>query len=273
MYFGLEARAFHAGAERMLKRASAQASGQTWINIRSLSEDFNLDLAASGTLLRAFLAGGLLYPDGNGGYEATERFRQYALMRVVVPLLRSEAKDLLRRACSFAAGFNADSQRQPLLIETMMVSGRYMNRCDLVPELPLWLIVRRRRHAEGQRSTPSFDKDDSVRHLKAMMKELGPIVEIHIVSDTQKVERPFSVVFQAKDVVIEPPARAWNKLLDWSASIGQRIAPRQASTAPAKKRDDPQTFPEAPPELVTRQRSPRTLQRERSAWGAVTKRN
>jgi len=273
LYFGIEARAFHAGAQRMLKRASAQASGQTWINIRTLSEDFKLDLAASGTLLRAFLTGGLLYPDGDGGYEATERFRQYALTRVVLPLMRSEAKDLLHRACSFAAGFNADSQRQPLLIETMMVSGSYITRCDLVPELSLWLILRRRRQPDGQHSTPSFDKDDSVRHLKEKMKELGPIVEVHIAPDRDKVARPFSVVFQRKDVVIEPPPRAWDKLRDWSASIGHRVASGKIATAPAAKRSGAESLPQAPAELVTVQRGPRTLQRERSAWGTVGKRN
>jgi len=273
MYFGLEARAFHAGAERMLDRVSAQAPAQPRVNVRTLSEDFHLDLAASGMLLRAFLDDGLLYPDGNGGYEATERFRKYALARVVVPLLRSQAKDLLDRACALAEDLNADSTRNALLIETMMVSGSYLSRRDLMPELSLWLVLRKRRRHERQPSASLLSKHDAIRHIKATLKGLNHVVTVRVVSDQRKVERPFSVVFQAKEVVIEPPLRAWDKLRDWSAAIGQRVASGQAGAVPPARRSDAEPPGVAPMELVTVQRGPRTLQRERSAWGAVGKRD
>lgn len=271
LYFGLEARAFHAGARRILERVSVQ--GQHQVNIRTLSEDFHLDLAASGTLLRALLSGGLLYPDGNGAYEATERFRKYALARVVVPLLRSQAKDLLDRACALADDLNADSTQNPLLIETMMVSGSYLSRRDLMPELSLWLVLRRRPRSERQGSASLLSKHDAIRYIKAALKGLNHVVTVRVVSHQQKVDRPFSIVFQAKDVVIEPPPRAWDKLRDWSASIGQRVAPGQVGAAPAATPPDPEPLPQAPAELVTVQRGPRTLQRERSAWGTVGKRD
>lgn len=259
-YFGLEARTFHAGAKRMLERVSAQAPGMARINARHLSEDFRLNAEQSGTLLRAFLAGGLLYPDGDGGYEPSERFREYAHARVVVPVRRSQAKELVKAACRFAEGINADSHRNPFQIETIAVSGSYMSRCDLLPELSLWLVLRRRPQSE---TTRSMSKDDACHHIKTTMKGLNPAMVVRLTSDTQKVERPFSIVFEAKDVVIESPPRPWERLRDWSVSISQRVVSRPPHLDPAAV---------APMELVTQQRGPRTRQGQFSAWGKVGKR-
>jgi hypothetical protein len=110
-YFGLEARAFHVGAKRTLERMSAPAPKQARIDAHSLAEDFRLDAKPSGTLLRAFLAGGLLHRDGTGGYCVTERFREYALACVVVPLSRARAKALIDKTCGIAARINADWAR------------------------------------------------------------------------------------------------------------------------------------------------------------------
>jgi len=262
-YFGLEARSFHAGAERTLARMLPQEAQQARINVRTLSEDFSLDTAASGTLLRTFLAEGLLYPDGNGGYEPSERFREYALAKVIVPLSRPQVTALINAACRFAAGINADSHRNPFLIDTMMVSGGYMSRCELLPELPLWLVLRRRPPSRTRRSTRFLSKDDACRHILTTMKGLNPIMVVRIVSDKQKVERPFSVMFQAQTEMLESPPGAWERLRDWGASINQRVASRQAHANP---------LPDVPEELVTVQRGPRTLQRDGSAWGGVSKR-
>jgi hypothetical protein len=262
-YFGLEARAFHSGASRMLARVSVPALHPARVNVRSLSEDFRLDVAASGTLLRAFLAGGLLYPDGNGGYEVSERFREYALAPVIVPLTRSQARGIIGVACRLAAAINEESDRNPFMIETIAVSGAYMSRRDLLSELQLWLVLRVRSQPQGQRSEHLLSKEDAWREIKARMKGLDAMMVVRIVSDKQKVERPFSVVFQATDEVIKPQPGAWEKLRDWGASLGQRTA---------SKRDSHKLAAVAPMELVTQQRGPRTLQRARSTWGTVGKR-
>ena len=256
-YFGLEARALRAGAERMLGRMSAQASGQTWINVRSIGEDFALDPTASGTLLRAFLAGGLLYPDGDGGYYATPLFREYALAQVVIPLSRSLARDLMNKACHVAAVFNADSRRNPFLIRRLLVSGSYMSRSNLLPELSLWIELRRR----VQPQAPLLDKEDALRQIKASISEVGSIVEVHLVTDDKNVPRPFSVVFECKEDPIESTVPAWEKLRNWSASIGQRIVSRP-DVVPASY---------APMELVTLQRQ--TVGRQKAPWGSVGKRS
>src|SRR5215471_8588723 len=255
-YFGLEARALRAGAERMLRRMSAQASGQTWINVRSIGEDFGLDPAASGTLLRAFLAGGLLYPDGDGGYYATPLFREYARAQVIIPLSRSQARELMNKACHVAALFNADARGNPFMIRRMLVSGSYMSRGNLVSEVSLWVELRRR----AQPQAPLLDKEDALRQIKSSINEVGSMVEVHLVTDDKNVPRPFSVVFEGKEDPIEAAVPAWEKLRNWSASIGQRVVSRQDAVSASY----------APMELVTLQRQ--TVGRQKVAWGNVGKR-
>ena len=262
-YFGLEARVFHAGAERMLKRIGAQRPRQARIDVRSLSEDFGLDAPKSAALLRAFLAGGLLYPDGGGGYEASERFRVYALAQVVVPLTHAQAKAVINAACQVAEDIDAAADRNPILIETMAVSGAYTNSHDLLAELSLWLVLRRRPRPGTQRSAPLPGKNDACRQIEAKMRGLSPVLVVRIVSDKRQVERPFTVVFQAKDEVSEPPRRAWERLRDWGASLGRRPVSTQA---------DPEPRAVAPMELVSVQRSPRTPERQPSVWGKAGKR-
>ena len=255
-YFGLEARALRVGAERMLRRMSAQASGQAWINVRSIGEDFALDATASGTLLRAFLAGGLLYPDGDGGYYATPLFREYALAQVVSPLSRSQARELLNRACHVSAVFNADSRRNPFLIRKLFVSGSYMSRSNLLPELSLWIELRRR----AQPQAPLLDKEDALRQIRSSISEVSPVIELHLVSDDKNVPRPFSVLLEGKEDPIESAVPAWEKIRNWSASIGQRVVSRPDAL--------PASY--APMELVTLQRQ--TIGRQKAAWGNVGKR-
>ena len=109
---------------------STQPPEQARIDVRSLGEAFHLDAPASWELLRALLMGGLLYPDGSGGYLPTRHFREYALASVVAPLSRTRAKALIDRACELAARINADWVGNPLQIWTVAVSGSYMSRLD-----------------------------------------------------------------------------------------------------------------------------------------------
>lgn len=223
-YFGLEPRAFHVGTKRTLERISAPAPEQARIDAHSLAEDFRLDAAPSGTLLRAFLAGGLLHPDGTGGYCVTERFREYALACVVVPLSRARAKALIDKACGIAASINADWARNPFMIKMVAVSGSYMSRRNSLPELSLWLVLRRRPQPRVRRWRPPLKKGDALRQILAAMNSLSSFIVVRIVPDRQGVHRPFSVVFQANDDAIESSLPAWERFRDWGASISRRLA-------------------------------------------------
>jgi len=224
LYFGVEARAFHAGAERMLKRISAHAPERARINVRTLGEDFRLDGAASWALLRALVAGKLLHPEGAGSYVATARFREYALASVVMPLSRARAKALIEEVSAIAARVNADWNRNPYVIKLVAVSGSYMSRRPRLPELSLWVVLRRRLPQRRRRSTA--EKDTAMRRIVAEVCAPSSFIRLRLVRDKEEVQRPFSVVYQTNEGVIEPSLPAWEKLRDWGVSISRRLAAR-----------------------------------------------
>ena len=117
-YFGLEAGILHAGAKRALERMSAHAAEPLTISVRSLGEDFGLDSAASGTLLRAFLAGGLLYPDGNGGYYATTRFREYAFANSALEMVTAMVAKGNDASFAVARNLGMEPWRDDVVFET-----------------------------------------------------------------------------------------------------------------------------------------------------------
>jgi len=224
-YFGLDAQAFRAGAERALARLTAKPS-QARIDAHSLGEDFRLDAAASSALQSELLMGGLLRPDGAGGYLPTRRFQQYALACVVAPLSRARAKALIDRACEVAARINADAVRNPFQIDMVAVSGGYMSRHDQLSELSLWLIVDPRKEGQMRRGAPSLSKEDAYRMILEPINSLSSFVVAQIVANRQAVQRPFSVVFQASEPATDSPVPPWERFRDWSASIARRLASR-----------------------------------------------
>ena len=172
-YFGLEAGVLRAGAKRALARVTGRTSAES-IDVRSLGDDFRLDGATSASLLSALLAGGMLYPDGTGTYRPTRLFREYALASVVAPLARERAKALVDRACALAASINAEWDNVPFQIETVAVSGSYMTRRELLPELSLSLILcprpvvakaAPRLHAEQGRGAAPGPRSDACAEL------------------------------------------------------------------------------------------------------------
>jgi hypothetical protein len=257
-YFGLEARAFHLGTKRMLERIRIHEPDRACINARTIAQDFHLDAAASGTLLRAFMASGLLYPDGDGHYEASDRFREYAVADFAVPLSRLQVRDLINRVCGVATRINAEWQRSPFLIGTITVSGSYMSGADvdLHSELPLWLVLRFRRQPPTRNPMHWQSKEEALDHIKTAIKALSSIIVIHIVSDREKVQRPFSVVFQQG---VTPAAPTSGRLRDWEPPFSQ-----QPVADPTPGRNVSAGLPSSQPG--------RPVEREKSAWHDVSKR-
>jgi hypothetical protein len=260
-YFGLEARIFHSGARRMLERIGAngpEGSPQACINARTIAHDFCLDAPASGTLLRALLAGGLLYPDGAGHYEVTDRFREYALADIAVPLSRLQARDLIGRVCALAARINAEWPRSPFLIDTIAVSGSYMSAADVVPEVPLWLVLRFRRQPAARNPIRWQSKEEALGHIRAAIRALSPLAAVNVVSDKEKVQRPFSVVFQEG---ITPVAPALGRR-DGGAPLSRASAATPVGSVPAH----------GMPAGSAGSQPDRPVQRDKSAWFDVSKR-
>src|SRR5205814_7307091 len=89
LQFGLDPSAFRRGAARALARVAGRSREEARVTIEELREDFRLDAARAEALLRALVERRLLEgaadrPD----YRLTERFREFALARVVPALDR-----------------------------------------------------------------------------------------------------------------------------------------------------------------------------------------
>lgn len=225
-YFGIEAQAFHDGAQRILARVSALAPERRRIDVRTLGEDFRLDAAASWTLLQALVAGSLLRADGPASYRPSGCLREYARAPVVAPLSREHARELIGTASKLAARINADWVRNPFRIKMIAVSGSYMSRYTQLPELSLWLILNRRLEVRMRRWESPLSKGDALRQIAMKVKELSSFIAVAVVADRKDVQRPFSVVFQADDALTDSSAPAWERLRAWGASISRRLASR-----------------------------------------------
>ena len=226
-YLGLAANVMRGGAARTLARLSSHPAGQAWIDLRSLGADFHLDAGPSAALLSAMLAGGMLYPVGAGRYHPTRQFREYALATVVAPLPRERAKALIERACKVTGRINAEWSQLPFQIEMMAVSGSYMTRRDQLTDLILSLALHRRTVPKTANSPVLPSKDEASRRIVDSLQALSSFIVVRIVADRTKVQRPFSVVFQAGTDAPEPQVERWdNKLRDWSASVTRWFAMR-----------------------------------------------
>jgi len=223
-YFGLDAQTFHRGAERMLARITA-LPGPARIDVHGLGEDFRLDGAASWTLLRAMLAGALLLADGPGSYRVSAKFREYASAPVIMPLSRESAHELLERARDAAARINAHPGKNPYRIRSILVAGSYMSRSNRVPELSLWLLLRRRPESQSRHWSAPLSKSDAMRQMVTTMTALSTFIIVHLVSDRQDVPRPFSVVYDAEEDADHPSGpSSWGRFREWGASISRRLS-------------------------------------------------
>ena len=218
-YMGLDAKALRGGAARTLARLSAHPAGQAWIDLRSLGDDFHLDAGASAALLSAMLAGGLLYPHGAGKYHATRQFREYALATVVAPLPRERARGLIDRAARLSARINAEWSHLPFEIEMMAVSGSYMTRRDQLADLVLSFALHRRAVSRSADSALPPSKDQASRQIVEALQALSSFIVVRFVSDQTKVQRPFSVVFQAGTSASEAAVERRDMLRDLRVSV------------------------------------------------------
>ena len=227
LYFGLEPLDLRRGTERTLSRVFGLPPDRVRVTRETLREDFRLDTAESETLLRAFVGDGLLQADPAtaGNYRLTERFHEFAQARVVAPLERAEAKELVDKACRVAAQINADRTWNPVMIDMLGVSGAYMSRSDYISELKLWPVVKTRAEIRPRRFGSPMTKAEGSSEIRGLLRALSPFILVHLVTDTASVERPFSVPFRAYDELIAS-SLAPAKLLAWSSSLRRQLSGR-----------------------------------------------
>ncbi len=232
-YFGLAARFFHAGAQRMLQRIAGQPPGQERVDLECIGFDFLLEPAESLGFLRAMIAGGLLNPDGTGYYRPTARFREYALAPLVAPLSRARAKMLVDAVCDLAAQINADWIRNPFEVKLVAVSGSYMSRSPQLPELSLWIVLRPRPERQTRRWRPMVTKGAGLRQILTAVSSVSSFIVARIVAHKSVVPRPFCVAFQATEVPADPHVSPAERVREWGASIGELLG---ASPYPGRRR-------------------------------------
>jgi hypothetical protein len=196
-YFGLDPLVFRRGAGRALARVAGVPLASISMTPKTIATDFKLDPAAVDALVEILLDRGLLQrgPQGDD-YRLTDRFAEFALARVVPPLSRPAAKQLLDQASRFAATINAEWTDNPLVIHLMAVSGSYMSRTNRIGELTLWPLVRRRTVVRPRGFGAGMSTDDGIKEIGKALCALSSFIVVHVVTDKTSIERPFAVPFR-----------------------------------------------------------------------------
>ncbi len=200
-YFGFEAARFREAANRVLSRVIGLPVDRAQVHERRLREDFAVTTQSGQGLVEDLVRGGLLKPLGErpGEYRLTEKFAEFAYARVIAPLPRARARQLLDRAAKIAANINGSWTRNPLEIELVAVSGAYMSRDAELAELTLNVIVRNRAQP---RSTPwgrRASKAEGANEIRAELASITTFAVVHLLTDRQSLPRPFNVVYNADD--------------------------------------------------------------------------
>lgn len=197
-YYGMEAVALRAAMARILSRVAGLPPDAARVSRRNLLQDFALDAPAAQDTLDKMVADGLLQqPDElQSDFALTERFLEYATARVVEPLPRDRARQLLGKACELAARINAEWKTNPLEITALAPFGSYLSHDTLLAELPLGIAVRPRSSSRKGRWTRTVSRRDGARQIRAALRELSTFFHIRMVSDPKLLPQPFAVVFQ-----------------------------------------------------------------------------
>ena len=222
LQFGLDPLAFRRGAARVLARVAGRPREQAPVTVEDLRKDFRLDAAGAEALLGALIASRLLErANTTAEYRLTERFREFALARVVAPLQRARAKRLIERAGILAGQINAKWTRNPFVIAMIAVSGSYMSRSKALPELSLWLIVRPRPLGRASLWEPSSSRGDGARRIREAVRSLSSYIVLRLITDAESLPRPFIVAFRDDDMPAPPPI--FSVLRVWGDSVRRRI--------------------------------------------------
>jgi hypothetical protein len=204
LYFGLDALNLRAATARVLARVVGLPRERARVSMRYLCQDFGVDAGQGQALIDELVADGLLEAphELQADYGLTERFLEYAAARVVEPLPRQRAKQLLAQACALAAEINADWTHNPMEIEAIAPFGSYMTRDPRLPELSVGIVVRPRAATRRARWGRMKAKSDGARAIRAAFRELSSFIVVRMVHETQLLPRPFAIAFHADSPVL-----------------------------------------------------------------------
>jgi len=198
LYFGLDALRLREATERVLSRLHGIPPDRAKVRLDALVDDFRVSAAASRAIVDEMVRKGLLQPLAADGseYGITDKFRQYALARIVGPLPRTRAKMMLDHIADLALNFNRTAANNKYEIDAIAVYGGYMSLDLDLAELSLGVTGRRRlpgkRPASG-RATKPVEGHERIREL---FEAQSSFVEVSFFRQLQDVPRPFTVVFR-----------------------------------------------------------------------------
>jgi hypothetical protein len=198
LYFGMEAERLRDASGRVLSRVVGLPPERARVRTEHLKQDFHVDTVEGKALVDEFVAEGLLQPraERKGDYYLTERFVEIAAARIVEPLPRARAKYLVDQASELAGRINAEGNRNPLEIDSVVAFGSYMSLDETLAELDLAVIVRSRGPGRRTRWKRMATKPEGAGEIKAAFRELSSFVHVQIMKDMRLLPRPFAVVFQ-----------------------------------------------------------------------------
>jgi hypothetical protein len=204
LYFGFDAMHLRAATGRVLARVVGLPPERARVSLRNLCQDFGVDAARGQVLIDELVAERLLEaPDGlQADYGLTTRFLEFAAARVVEPLPRERAKQLLLQASALATQINDEWTHNPLEIEAIAPFGSYMTRDSVLSDLGLGIVVRPRGATRRARWGRMQAKSDGGREIRAAFRELSSFIQVRMVNETQLLPRPFAIAFHADSPVV-----------------------------------------------------------------------
>jgi len=199
-YFGVDAQRLRDGSSRVLSRVVGLPPERARVSAHHVQQDFGLDTANGRALVSQFVAEGLLRPRAErpDDYFLTERLVEVAAARVVEPLPRARAKVIVGRVGEVAARINAESRRNPFLVEAVAVFGSYMSLDEELGELDLAAVTRARPTARGIHWRPMASREEGASEIRRALRELSSFVHVQVYTSLRLVPRPFVVAFEER---------------------------------------------------------------------------
>jgi len=200
LYYGLDPLRLRAATSRALSRVVGLAPERARISATNLRHDFAVDTVQGEALMDELVADGLLAPpdDRHAGYGLTAEFLELANARIVEPLPRARAKQLLTEACALAERINEEDVHNPLMIVAFAVYGDYMSREHRLAELSLGVVVELRPVSRRMRFGRSLRKTEGAEAIRGAFRRLSSFVRVRLVTELRTLPRPFSLVFEAR---------------------------------------------------------------------------
>lgn len=199
LYFGLDPLRLRDGAEQVLARVPGGGGPAPRVGLGALVEELELDTRVGRSVVDRMVADGVLEPVAPDAteYALTDRFRAIAQARIVEPLPRGDAQQLLTHCAEIAARFNRSATRNKYEIDAIAVYGAYMSRLTDLAELTIGITGRRRAPAMRPLIGRATAQTEGTASIRTMFERRSGFLQVAFFKRVSDIPRPFSIVFRA----------------------------------------------------------------------------